>query len=365
MVAYPRAKACLSSCAKFYARCCGKCCGKKVEEKATQADADFEEKAALPNLLNPEKVEETGTQSKKLEASAPAVAFIDNGEEVSKDKYLKKTVDMDTQMVDMEVSKPEPDKYLKEMVDMVSWFGEPWSAKDLIQQRLAGYFRLARKSPLRYVHLVEALSHFADELGYELSREDVTRNDMRLAIKGLDKATFVNVTRKLLATKDMLDPLLPNEHDEAIGDVFDVSTCVSFRTGMSKGALVIGLTIFFQGAQQEKSQAVRTFSDHSGCLHLKDYLAPLIMAMTPADRMELLPLLVDRCAELMMDTVDLETADLHVKQQKLENKVLTYQEFGEWLSRYSVLDFVAKAVETTVYTCWAQSLQSNDIVTSL
>merc|ERR1711904_427944 len=55
----------------------------------------------------------------------------------------------------------------------------------------------------------------------------------------------------------MLDPLLPNEHDEAIGDVFDVSTCVSFRTGMSKGALVIGLTIFFQGAQQEKSQAAK------------------------------------------------------------------------------------------------------------
>eukprot|EP00746_Dinoflagellata_sp_MGD_P073740 gnl/MRDRNA2_/MRDRNA2_29879_c0_seq1.p1 gnl/MRDRNA2_/MRDRNA2_29879_c0~~gnl/MRDRNA2_/MRDRNA2_29879_c0_seq1.p1 ORF type:complete len:368 (+),score=79.79 gnl/MRDRNA2_/MRDRNA2_29879_c0_seq1:84-1187(+) len=302
--------------------------GKKVVKKAAAAaKADQGGSTDLPHLLGVRGRSQQGGP-KKLAHDHPFPGRVSNGDCV------------------------------KEMADVGSWYGEPWSARDLIQQNLAKYFRLAKESPLRSVHLAEALSHFDHELGGKDA-------DEMSGMQGLDKETFANVMRKLLASKDMLDPLLPTEYDTAIEDAFDALDCE--KTGLlPSGALIIGSTIFFQGAQQQKSQAVLTCSDCSGCLHLKEYVTPLVMAMTPPEGMPLVPLLIEHCVELMMDTADLTQTDWSgLKENRLENMALTYQEFAEWLSKHCALDFVAEAIDAKVYACWVQNQQINDAVISL
>lgn len=206
----------------------------------------------------------------------------------------------------------------------------PGSARDLIQQRL---------------HYIEVLSHLCGEFEWK---------------EGLDKSSFVNCFRSLLAKRDMLDPLLPTEYDEAIEIIFDSSNCR--ETGcLSLEDLAIGLRVFFKGTCQDESRCLSDFQmsmimsgqECGGCLYLKEYLLPIIRAMTPPEVLPFLPELVGHCANLVMDTVDLNE-DLNAKlggfrRWQMENQVLTYAEVNGWLCKHDMIDFLVRAVDAKVH----------------
>merc|ERR1719453_2923079 len=93
---------------------------------------------------------------------------------------------------------------------------------------------------------------------------------------------------------------------EAIFDSMDYS-----KNGeLEVGEWASGLTVFFKGTQEEKTFALFNLLDRNqdGSLSkpdIKEYVMPLVQAMTPAEASALRPLLISHLTDTIFEQVDL------------------------------------------------------------
>lgn len=204
---------------------------------------------------------------------------------------------------------------------------EPWPAKALVRQRLDDQAALAKNTPLRNVPVMDGFSHFTGKVG---------------GMRGLKKDRFMKIIRNLLDTHNL------QGSDDQIASVFD-SMDYDESEALSLGEWAGGLTIFFKGTQEEKTKAVFELldQDNNGDLskgELKEYLTPLIKAMTPPEALPLRPLLLQHCADQIMDQVDLN-----------HDEKVSHEEFSKWRSENNVIDALVQIIEAEVYKIWLEN----------
>eukprot|EP00746_Dinoflagellata_sp_MGD_P162490 gnl/MRDRNA2_/MRDRNA2_90073_c0_seq1.p1 gnl/MRDRNA2_/MRDRNA2_90073_c0~~gnl/MRDRNA2_/MRDRNA2_90073_c0_seq1.p1 ORF type:complete len:299 (+),score=55.29 gnl/MRDRNA2_/MRDRNA2_90073_c0_seq1:83-898(+) len=208
---------------------------------------------------------------------------------------------------------------------------EPWPARALIRQRLDDQAEIARKSPLRTIPAADGVNHFSGKLG---------------GMKGLDRDRFLKIATNLCESHSV--HLRGQEDQEILGSVYDSIDYDESET-LSIGEWAGGLTVFFKGSQEEKTQAVFELidQDNNGCLskgELKEYLSPLVKAMTPPEAVSLRPLLIQHCVDEIMESVDLNHDDK-----------VSHEEFSQWRSQNSVIDSLVQIIESEVYKIWLEN----------
>merc|ERR1712224_63438 len=128
---------------------------------------------------------------------------------------------------------------------------------------------LARYSPLRTIPVKFGLEHFRRHIGY---------------FRGLTKEAFIHIAQNLMQVWRV--PRKPDDIEclEAIFDSMDYS----LNGKLSLGDWASGLTVFFKGCQEEKVSALFSLLDRNedGSLSkpdIKEYIMPLVQAMTPPE----------------------------------------------------------------------------------
>jgi len=206
---------------------------------------------------------------------------------------------------------------------------QPWPAKTMIRGCLEHQVRLARSSPLRTIPVRYGLDHFSRHIG---------------RFHGLSKKAFVEVAKNLIEVRRI--PLRPHEAEslEAIFDSMDYS-----KNGeLEVGEWASGLTVFFKGAQEEKTAALFQLLDRSNHGHLskpeiKEYVTPLVKAMTPSEAAGLRPLLISHTTDTIFNQVDMN------HDGKCDSN-----EFKAWLKDHDVVNELANVIEGEIYKIWAK-----------
>lgn len=205
---------------------------------------------------------------------------------------------------------------------------EEWAAFDLLKERLLKQEELYKASPLQYVHVKQGLNIFS--------------NAGSFCSGSLSKANFVRESWNI--AKDLHQQGVGGEADKGVlARVFESIDYDEDET-LSRGEWAEGLTKFFKGTAEEKIKA--TFecldADGNGNLsqtELKEYLTPLVKAMTPPEASSMRPLLIQRVAAEAFDECDSH-----------HQGYITSDEFLEWMNKQgSVEKRVGDIIEREVY----------------
>jgi len=108
----------------------------------------------------------------------------------------------------------------------------------------------------------------------------------------------------------------------------------------------MGLSVFFEGTEEEKTQALFELldQDSDGCLskkELKEYLAPLVKSMTPSEAIPMQPTLLELCTSQIMQSLSV-TVDGKVSRQK----------FFQFHSEHDKVDYLSHMIDSNVYQMW-------------
>jgi len=205
---------------------------------------------------------------------------------------------------------------------------EPWPAKALVRERLENQAVLARSSPLRYVQVQDGLQHFKSHIGGKF--------------RGLGKEEFVTVATNLIEVKKVNSKPEDIENLKLIFDSLDYDGNAELSVGEWAG----GLTLFFKGTQEENTTALFELLDRDGSCTLnkqemKEYVTPLVKAMTPPEAAGLRPLLIQHATDTIFSQVDVN------KDGKCDAI-----EFSKWRQSHVLLDELVSIIEGQVYKIW-------------
>lgn len=207
---------------------------------------------------------------------------------------------------------------------------QPWPAKAMIRERLEQQALLARTSPLRTIPVEDGFQHFTSHFG---------------RFGGCTKDDFFHVAKNLVEIHRI--PHKPDELDQ-LSQVFD-SMDYDENEELTVGEWAGGLTVFFKGSQEEKTRAIFELldRDNNGCLskqEMKEYVTPLVKAMTPPEASALRPLLITHATETIFDQVD----------RNDDGKCET-SEFVLWREGHNLVDELVNVIEGEVYKIWLEN----------
>lgn len=205
---------------------------------------------------------------------------------------------------------------------------EPWPAKVLIQDRLVKQTELAKKCALRHIPVRDGFNHFNDKIG---------------RLTSLTRDVFLTTAKNLISTKHITQ----GADDALLREVFD-SIDYDGNGSLSVGEWAGGLTVFFQGTQEEKTRVLFTMLDRDGNSELskgemKEYLTPLVKAMTPPQAAPLRPLLLQHATEQIFGAVDTN-----------HDEKCSAEEFVQWRKSHNILDELVSVIEAEVYKIWLE-----------
>jgi len=210
---------------------------------------------------------------------------------------------------------------------------QPWPAKALIRERLETQATLARESALRTIPVQDGFEHFSSHIGRFTG---LTRDDFIATAKNLIENRHAGHQANKSATQEEVNTL------EAVFDSMDYDENEELTVGEWAG----GLTVFFKGTQDEKTTALFQLLDRDGSGSLskgemKEYLSPLVKAMTPPEAAALRPLLLAHANDTIFEQVDLNH----------DGKCDT-SEFLAWRADHNVVDELVNVIEAEVYKIW-------------
>jgi Ca2+-binding EF-hand superfamily protein len=216
---------------------------------------------------------------------------------------------------------------------------EPWNARELINDNLRRQGELARRSPLRQVHVEDGLNYIGQKISSWLPGS-----------KGLTRENFVKSCLELLRTRNVLPFAGPGDRQELL----DIFTSMDFdRNGsLSLGEWAGGLSVFFKGTFEESMHAVfQTLdSNKNGSLsktELQEYLKPFVKAMSPNQADSLRPLLLKKATDDIYKDMDFD-----------HNNAISSNELLEWSRRgNSIVDKLADIIDKEVYRIWLKQQQ--------
>jgi len=207
---------------------------------------------------------------------------------------------------------------------------EPWNARELIRENLKRQAELAKRSPLRFIHVRDGLQYIGEKAHAWFSRT-LTRDRFARA------ASDLLYSRNIQHTAQDRDQLL---------DVFD-SMDFDRNGSLSLGEWAGGLSVFFKGTQDESVHAVfmALDTDKSGTLtsrELQEYLKPFVKAMSPATADSLRPLLLKKATMDLYDEMDLD-----------HKNDISVEELLGWSRRgNNIIDKLADIIDKEVYRIW-------------
>lgn len=207
---------------------------------------------------------------------------------------------------------------------------QPWPAKAMIEERLRKQGELARNSPFRYIPVQEGFDHFASHIG---------------RFQGMSKSDYMSVSKNLIDVNRIKHGPDEAEKLEAVFDSIDFDGNEELTTGEWAG----GLTVFFKGTQEEKTKALFYLLDRdsNGSLsrsEMKEYVTPLVKAMTPPEADALRPLLITHAQDTIFDQVDVN-----------HDGKCDAQEFQNWRQEHSLVDELVSVIEGEVYKIWLEN----------
>jgi len=221
----------------------------------------------------------------------------------------------------------------------------PWSSKMLFLQNTKEQRQLASVSSLRHVPVAYGLKQVMAEL-----------HVMGVLNGAADRNTFVNIVGSLpLKTCGYVKA---HEHLNSVFDsVFDSMICEHLNSVfdsmtfdepdmLSLGEWSVGLSVFLEGTEEEKTQALFELldQDSDGCLskkELKEYMAPLVKSMIPSEAIPMQPTLLELCASQMMQSLSV----------KVDGKV-SRQQFLQFHSEHHIVDSLFDMIDSNVYQMW-------------
>eukprot|EP00929_Paragymnodinium_shiwhaense_P073397 TRINITY_DN3738_c1_g2_i1.p1 TRINITY_DN3738_c1_g2~~TRINITY_DN3738_c1_g2_i1.p1 ORF type:complete len:431 (-),score=120.51 TRINITY_DN3738_c1_g2_i1:513-1805(-) len=219
---------------------------------------------------------------------------------------------------------------------------EPWNARELINENLRRQGELAKRSPLRMIHVEDGLSYIGN-----LMKKNYLPTSSR---RTLNRKTFISACLDLLRTRNVLPSPGPQDGQE-LNDVF---TSMDFdkNDSLALGEWAGGLSVFFKGTFEESMHAVFTALDTKGNnaltkSELQEYLTPFVKAMTPATAEPLRPLLLKKASDDIFFDMDFD-----------HNEYISAQEMLEWSRRgNSIVEKLADIIDKEVYRIWLQEQQ--------
>jgi Ca2+-binding EF-hand superfamily protein len=205
---------------------------------------------------------------------------------------------------------------------------QPWPAKAMIQERLEKQTYLARSSPFRTIPVQEGFDHFVSHFG---------------RFGGMSKDEYMSVAKNLIY--DVHRAQHKADEDDTLIEVFE-SIDYDDNQELSTGEWAGGLTVFFKGTQEEKTNALFQLLDRDGNgslskSEMKEYVTPLVKAMTPPEASALRPLLIAHAQDTIFDQVDLN-----------HDGKCDAGEFQTWRQDHSLLDELVNVIEGEVYKIW-------------
>jgi len=202
----------------------------------------------------------------------------------------------------------------------------------LFLQHLNSQRQLASVSSLRHVPVEDGFKQLIAEL-----------HVMGVVNGVVDRRTFVKIVGNLLLKRDGH----LNLHEKDVNSIFN-SMMFDESDMLSLGEWSGGLSVFFEGTQEEKTQALFEFLDQDGdgCLskkELKEYLAPLVKSMTPSEALPMQPILLELCANQFMQILSV-TMDGKVSRDK----------FFQFHSEHNIIDALSHMIDSNVYQIWVK-----------
>jgi len=201
----------------------------------------------------------------------------------------------------------------------------PWSAKDLVRQRLEKQKQLSKQSPLRLVPVEEGLVAIAQG-GFPLRQP-----------------AFIRTCVAHLKSRQVA---VGPRDGQVLAEVFEVMDFDKSGT-LSLGEFAAGLSIFFEGDVDRCISAVfdllDTTKSHSLTKQeLEEYLRPLVQAMTPPEAEALWPLLLKKA-----------TDDIYVEWGAVRRGEVFLDEMMRWTKKgNTIVDRLAEIIDRTVYEAW-------------
>jgi Ca2+-binding EF-hand superfamily protein len=207
---------------------------------------------------------------------------------------------------------------------------QPWPAKAMVSSRLEDQARLAKSAPFRTIPVQDGFEHFSSHIG---------------RFSGLSKDEFLDVAQNLIEVRRVSHKGDEIRTLEAVFDSIDFDGDEELTVGEWAG----GLTVFFKGTQQEKTSALFQLldRDNNGCLsksEMKEYVTPLVKAMTPPEASALRPLLVTHATDKIFDQVDVNN-----------DGKCDANEFNRWRQDHSLVDELVSVIEGEVYKIWLEN----------
>jgi hypothetical protein len=186
---------------------------------------------------------------------------------------------------------------------------EPWSARELVQDRLQRQQQLCGMTPFRFIAVEEGLQHYSTQVGgwiVQLTREK-----------------FVKLSLDLFKAKGLT---CPAEEATIFYDVFD-SIDLDKNASLSVGELAGGLSTFFGGTLDQRTRAVYSLLDPKATDKLEkpvlsEFLKPYIYSMVPESAEVLRPILLS-CV----------TDDIQAEMSFSPKSYVTCNEMVRWMQR--------------------------------
>lgn len=208
---------------------------------------------------------------------------------------------------------------------------EPWPARAMIKANLAKQADLCRRTPLKRIPVEHGMAWFKDKVGGWFQT--------------LKRTAFVDQAIALLVTTNT--PHNSRDRNE-LYDIFD-SMDFDGNGDLSIGEWAGGLTVFFQGNQEQCVHAVFDTLDTNGDRslskkELQEYFKPFVKAMTPREAEALRPLLLQQATNKIF-----EDMDTHHTDSVTSDEMITWSKRGN-----NVVDQIAKIIEHEVYHIWLE-----------
>lgn len=206
---------------------------------------------------------------------------------------------------------------------------EPWPARSLIKERLEHQTQLAKKTPFRTISVADGLNHFSS------------------AVKkwgGLSRNNYLKIAKNLCESKNVH---CSHMEDDILLECFD-SIDYDENHYLSMPEWAGGLTIFFKGTREEKTESLFKLldTDQNGNLskaELQEYLTPLVKAMTPEQAAALRPLLLQHAVDQIFEDIDLN-----------HDEKISCEEMTQWRANNNVIDRLVEVIEAEVYKVWLE-----------
>lgn len=205
---------------------------------------------------------------------------------------------------------------------------QPWQARALIGERLRKQIELSKKCSLRFIPVRDGFNHFCDKIG---------------RFNGLTRQVFLDTAKNLISTKQ----IKTGADDELLLQVFD-SIDYDGNGSLTHGEWAGGLIIFFQGTPDDRTKVLFEMLDRdkNGDLSksdMKEYLRPLVNAMTPPEASALRPLLLQHAIDQIFNAVDAKNAGK-----------CSFLEFQNWRKDHDLLEELAHMIEAEIYKIWLE-----------